>query len=75
VTFGYKDFSETYAAAEKKSGGSDLILVFGSFFLVSEYLAKFVNSCGNEYVTGFKATFGGGSCNYIGSSDFCTNVI
>ena len=44
VTFGYKDFSETYVAAEKKSGSSDLILVFGSFFLVSEYLAKFENS-------------------------------
>jgi len=43
VTFGYKDFSETYAAAEEKAEGSDLILVFGSFYLVSEYLAKFEN--------------------------------
>jgi dihydrofolate synthase/folylpolyglutamate synthase len=45
VTFGYKDFSETYAAAEEnsKGRGSDLILIFGSFFLVSEYLAKFEN--------------------------------
>jgi len=43
VTFGYKDFSATYAAAEENSEGNDLILVFGSFFLVSEYLAKFEN--------------------------------
>lgn len=43
VSFGYKNFSETYAAAEERSEGSDLILVFGSFFLVSEYLARFEN--------------------------------
>ena len=43
VTFGYKDFTETYAAAEENSEGSDLILIFGSFYLVSEYLAKLEN--------------------------------
>ncbi len=38
VNTGFKDFSEAYAAAEKRAEQGDLILVFGSFFLVSEYL-------------------------------------
>jgi len=40
VSFGYKDFSETYSAVEKHTEKGDLILIFGSFFLVSEYLEK-----------------------------------
>lgn len=40
VNFGYKDFSEAYTAAENDAKKGDLILIFGSFFLVSEYLAK-----------------------------------
>ncbi len=40
VNFGYKDFSETYTAAEKSAEEGSLILIFGSFFLVSEYLEK-----------------------------------
>jgi len=40
VNFGYKDFSETYSAARDSVGKGDLILIFGSFFLVSEYLAN-----------------------------------
>lgn len=40
VSFGYKNFSETYSAARDSVGKGDLILVFGSFFLVSEYLAN-----------------------------------
>jgi len=44
VNFGFKDFSETYAAAENNAESGDLILVFGSFFLVSEYLANAENT-------------------------------
>lgn len=40
VTFGYKSFSESYLAAEKNALAGDLIVVFGSFFLVSEYLLR-----------------------------------
>lgn len=40
VAFAYKDFSEAFSAAEKNAKNGDLILIFGSFFLVSEYLAK-----------------------------------
>ena len=40
VSFGYKDFSEAYDAAKKNAEHGDLILIFGSFFLVSEYLEK-----------------------------------
>ena len=43
TNFGYKDFSEAYQAVEKNTEKGDLILVFGSFFLVSEYLEKFGN--------------------------------
>lgn len=44
VNFGFEDFSEAYLAAEKKANAGDLILIFGSFFLVSEYLAKTTNT-------------------------------
>lgn len=40
VSFDYDDFNEAYASAEKNADKDDLILVFGSFFLVSEYLAR-----------------------------------
>lgn len=40
VRSGFKDFSETFAAAGAEAGQNDLILVFGSFFLVSEYLSR-----------------------------------
>jgi dihydrofolate synthase/folylpolyglutamate synthase len=43
VAFTYKDFSEAYSAAEKNAKKGDLILIFGSFFLVSEYLSKIEN--------------------------------
>lgn len=39
VSLGFKQFSETISAAKKRAKEGDLILVFGSFFLVSEYLA------------------------------------
>ena len=38
VSFGHTDFSDAFQAAEQKSQKGDLILIFGSFFLVSEYL-------------------------------------
>lgn len=41
VSFDHNNFSEAYSAAEKNAKKGDLILIFGSFFLVSEYLAKF----------------------------------
>ncbi len=44
TNFGYKDFSEAYLAVEKNTEKGDLILVFGSFFLVSEYLENFGNT-------------------------------
>lgn len=39
VSFNFYDFNETFAAAETRAGTGDLIVVFGSFFLVSEYLS------------------------------------
>ncbi|MGR9114347.1 MAG: bifunctional tetrahydrofolate synthase/dihydrofolate synthase [Gammaproteobacteria bacterium] len=39
VNFGFADFDEAFAAARSKSKKGDLLLVFGSFFLVSEFLA------------------------------------
>ncbi len=39
VDFGFGGFAETYAAAKKNVQNGDLILVFGSFFLVAEFLA------------------------------------
>ncbi|MGR8935281.1 MAG: bifunctional tetrahydrofolate synthase/dihydrofolate synthase [Gammaproteobacteria bacterium] len=41
VASGFKDFTEAFAAAEACAGSQDLILVFGSFFLVSEYLSRY----------------------------------
>jgi dihydrofolate synthase/folylpolyglutamate synthase len=41
VFSGFKDFSEAFAAAQTGAGQDDLIVVFGSFFLVSEYLSRF----------------------------------
>ena len=40
VSFGYKNFSQAYAEAEINAKEGDLILVFGSFFLVSAFLAQ-----------------------------------
>lgn len=39
VTMGFESFSEAYTAAKQHARPDDLILIFGSFFLVSEYLA------------------------------------
>ncbi len=39
VTFGFSGLQEALNSAKTKAGKSDLLLVFGSFFLVSEYLA------------------------------------
>ncbi|MEY4209749.1 MAG: hypothetical protein RLZ92_127 [Pseudomonadota bacterium] len=41
VYSGYGDCAAAFKAAQNKAQVGDLILVFGSFFLVSEYLAKF----------------------------------
>jgi dihydrofolate synthase/folylpolyglutamate synthase len=41
VNTGFKDFSAAYNAARNNALQGELILVFGSFFLVSEYLSKF----------------------------------
>ncbi len=38
VSLEFNNFSETFAAAESRLVGEDLIVVFGSFFLVSEFL-------------------------------------
>lgn len=43
VSFGYADFAKAFAAAKKESQAGDLLLVFGSFFLVSECLVEFEN--------------------------------
>lgn len=40
VQFGFSDFTATFTKARKNAVKGDLILVFGSFFLVSEYLAR-----------------------------------
>jgi dihydrofolate synthase/folylpolyglutamate synthase len=39
IRLGYGDVRETCAAAEREAAVGDLLLVFGSFFLVSDYLA------------------------------------
>lgn len=44
ANFGFQNFLEAYAAAEKKAETGDLIVVFGSFFLVSEYLTEAENN-------------------------------
>lgn len=39
VTMGFESFSAAYTAAKQQALQDDLILIFGSFFLVSEYFA------------------------------------
>jgi dihydrofolate synthase/folylpolyglutamate synthase len=41
VSFGFAGFSDAFDAAKKQSQEGDLLLVFGSFFLVSDCLAEF----------------------------------
>lgn len=43
VAFGFNSFNEAFSAAKKQSREGDLLLVFGSFFLVSECLVEFEN--------------------------------
>jgi dihydrofolate synthase / folylpolyglutamate synthase len=43
VSFGYTGFVDAFAAAKKQARAGDLLLVFGSFFLVSDCLAEFQN--------------------------------
>ncbi|MGR9085595.1 MAG: bifunctional tetrahydrofolate synthase/dihydrofolate synthase [Gammaproteobacteria bacterium] len=40
ISMGFKDFSEAFAAAKSQAQEGDLLLVFGSFFLVSDCLAE-----------------------------------
>ncbi|MCX7086083.1 MAG: bifunctional tetrahydrofolate synthase/dihydrofolate synthase [Methylococcales bacterium] len=44
VSFGFKSFNDAFLAAQSKSEANDLLLVFGSFFLVSECLNEFKKS-------------------------------
>jgi len=41
VSFGFNGFSDAYNAAKNQSLDNDLLLVFGSFFLVSDCLNEF----------------------------------
>ena len=41
VQSGFADFSAAFSAARDNARPGELILIFGSFFLVSEYLSKF----------------------------------
>lgn len=41
VNCGYADFDAAFAAAKRNAKSDELILIFGSFFLVSEYLSNF----------------------------------
>jgi len=41
VRSGFADFTEAFQAARQNTGQDELLLIFGSFFLVSEYLSKF----------------------------------
>ncbi|MFU8789409.1 MAG: bifunctional tetrahydrofolate synthase/dihydrofolate synthase [Methylobacter sp.] len=43
VSFGFSGFAEAFSAAKNQSQEGDLLLVFGSFFLVSECLVEFEN--------------------------------
>ncbi|TAK61847.1 bifunctional tetrahydrofolate synthase/dihydrofolate synthase [Methylobacter sp.] len=43
VSFGFAGFTEAFSAAKNQSQEGDLLLVFGSFFLVSECLIEFEN--------------------------------
>lgn len=44
VTFGFQHFRDAFAVAKKNAKKEELILIFGSFFLVSEYLTEFENN-------------------------------
>jgi dihydrofolate synthase / folylpolyglutamate synthase len=41
VLGGFADFSAAFNSARQRAQSGELILIFGSFFLVSEYLSKF----------------------------------
>lgn len=41
VAFGFTGFKDAFATAKQRAVADDLLLVFGSFFLVSEYLTEF----------------------------------
>ncbi len=41
VVFGFNGFKDAFATAKQRAITGDLLLVFGSFFLVSEYLTEF----------------------------------
>jgi dihydrofolate synthase/folylpolyglutamate synthase len=43
VSFGFAGFADAFSAAKNQSREGDLLLVFGSFFLVSECLVEFEN--------------------------------
>lgn len=43
VSFGYTGFLDAFTSAKKQASKGDLLLVFGSFFLVSDCLAEFHN--------------------------------
>jgi len=43
VSFGFAGFTDAFSAAKNQSREGDLLLVFGSFFLVSECLGEFEN--------------------------------
>lgn len=40
ASFGYRSFSESFQAAEESAEPGDLIVVFGSFYLVAEYFLR-----------------------------------
>ena len=44
VVFGFQNFRKAFAAAKQNAKKDELILIFGSFFLVSEYLTEFENN-------------------------------
>ena len=44
VVFGFQNFKKAFAAAKQNAKKDELILIFGSFFLVSEYLTEFENN-------------------------------
>ncbi len=48
VNFGFDGFKDAFAAAKNRAAQDDLLLIFGSFFLVSEYLTEFNLVGGNN---------------------------
>jgi len=48
VSFGYTGFLDAFTAAKNQANKNDLLLVFGSFFLVSDCLAEF-EKVGKKY--------------------------